>query len=312
MSGRGNRAGAALPKSRPPARRAAKAAKEEIPNAVKREEEYARQARKQKQAAKIKKKNRDPSKGRGTAEKNNRGKGGRSGVGAVPDWAFPGDGRRLDSKNSAGAGAGAMKLGETRLIGGSIHSKDAGPVVDNFILSTLVNTKNKTLLDSLKNDVVRLGEANKNNQKLASLVVGDVTFEEARGGTKYEGGVVLGVKEDYERIAPSDMIGVDMDWKNCTATYKGGQEMFRMYPAGVVRAAILGYFEDQRTHHLLSDEIFPSIKDLFWSMGYHYVFRRDSDALHLVDIFKEVCPEKDWDSVANLGERDAKRKKANY
>ena len=164
-----------------------------------------------------------------------------------------------------------------------------------------MNTKNKTLLDSLKNDVVSLGEANKNNQKLASLVVGDVTFEEARGGTKYEGGVVLGVKEDYKRIAPSDMT-LHMDWKNCTATYKGGQEMLRMYPAGVVCAGFLGFFEDQRAHHLLSDEIFPSLKDLFWSMGYHYVIQGDSDALHLVDIFKEICPEKDWDSVANLGE----------
>ena len=230
----------------------------------------------------------------------------------MPDWAFSGDGRRLDSKNSAGAGAGAMKLGETRLIGASITSEDAGSVVDNFILSTLVNTKNKTLLDSLRKDVLRLGETNQNNQKVASLVVRDVKIEEVKGGTKYEGGVVLGVKADYERIAPSDMIDVDKDWKTCKATYRGGQEMFLMYPAGIVRSALLSFFDDHSTHHLLSDERFPSCKDLFWSMGYHYVIQKGSDALHLVDIFKDVCPERDWGSVANLGERDAKRKKANY
>ena len=60
------------------------------------------------------------------------------------------------------------------------------------------------MVDGLKRDVAKLDEANTNNQKLNSLFFGDVEIAKVRGGTKLEGGIMLGVKEDYEHVAHND------------------------------------------------------------------------------------------------------------
>lgn len=328
MSGRGNGGEAALPQSRP-TRAAAERAKKELPNAVKRMEAADR---KEKQAqSKNKKKKRATSKGRGTAKQNNGRKGGRSGGNgdnkhdhkisvepmAARDRAFPGHGQRLDSEPSAVAVA--KKAGATRLIGASINSNIAKTAVDGYV-STFMNMEHhKALVDSLKRDVAKLNEANTNNQKLNSLFFGDVEIAEVRGGTKLEGGIMLGVKEDYEHVAHNDTSDTIEDWKICTATYTASNirgreavEVFRLCPVDYLRGAISDWFE-HGDHLILSDESFPSYKDLFWSIGYHYVLQRDDfEPDKLVDIFKEMWPEKDWNIVASLNERNAKKKKVKY
>ena len=77
----------------------------------------------------------------------------------------------------------------------------------------------KALVDSLKQDVAKLNEANTNNQKLNSLFFSDVEIAQVRGGTKLEGGIMLGIKEDYEHVAHNDTSDAIEDWKMCRATY---------------------------------------------------------------------------------------------
>ena len=57
---------------------------------------------------------------------------------------------------------------------------------------------------------------------------------------------------------------------------------------------------------------FPPTR-IFLSIGYHYVQKGDDfEPAKLVEIFKEMWPEKDWDIVASLNERNAKKKKVKY
>ena len=57
---------------------------------------------------------------------------------------------------------------------------------------------------------------------------------------------------------------------------------------------------------------FPPTR-FFWSIGYLYVLQCDDfEPAKLVDIFKEMWLEKDWDIVASLNERNTKKKKVKY
>ena len=169
-----------MPQSRP-TRTAAKRAKKELPNAVKRMEAADR---KEKQAqSKNKKKKWATRKGRGAAKQNNGLKGGRSGdngdnkhdhkISVEPmvarDRAFPEHGQRLDSEPSSVAVA--KKAGATHLIGASINSDVAKTAVDGYVAAFINMEHHKVLVDGLKRDVARLNEANTNNQKLNSYLL---------------------------------------------------------------------------------------------------------------------------------------------
>ena len=102
------------------------------------------------------------------------------------------------------------------------------------------------------------------------------------------------------------------------ATYKnfvrGGEavETFKMLPADYV-IGIISVMFDQEKNNLLSEEGFPSMKDLFWSMGYHFVLNAEVfEAESLVDIFKVICEDKDWDRISKMGKRQAKTKNPHY
>ena len=168
----------------------------------------------------------------------------------------------------------------------------------------------------MKKDVAAREEENKNNAKLNALLLGQVRINEAKGGTLDNGGIMLGRKEDYMDIVdPTDITGSEhLNWKKCTATYntdtRGGEavEIFEMLPGHIVKGVIALMF-DQGHRMCFSDVHFPSMKNLFWSMGFHFVIDDDLfEAESLVGIFKEICGDKDWDSVSGLGERGAKVK----
>ena len=309
-----------MPRSRQPSRRAAIAAKNKLPNAVKQMEKADRKEKQEQ--AKIKKKKRSTkSKGGGPAKRNNRGKKGGSGgnVGNNAS-AFPGHGRRLDSE--PGAVADAKKVGATRLVGASINTGDVAPEVDSYV-SALMNMKEHhvKLFEKMKNDVADQVRKNTNNQKLASLLTENVKIEVAKGGTKILGGILLGFKKDYEDAAANETSsGTALDWKLCTATYKsdtrGGEavDIFHMYPKDVAWQLIVSFFDKEEDQDCLSEENLPSSNDLFWSMGYHFVLQNDEfEPENLVDIYKEMDGgDRNWDCVHNLGERGARRNNPNY
>ena len=45
---------------------------------------------------------------------------------------------------------------------------------------------------------------NFNTQKTISMLLNEATYKAVKGGTEFEGGVVLGVREDYDDPAPSN------------------------------------------------------------------------------------------------------------
>ena len=55
------------------------------------------------------------------------------------------------------------------------------------------------------------------------------------------------------------------------------------------------------------------MSDLFWSMGYHFMhYEEMNKAESLLDIFKLICEDKDWDSVSEKWKREAKKKNPLY
>lgn len=309
-------------------RAAAKAAKRTIPDAVKLMEKAARKEACERTKNK-KQKQSTTKKGKGPAKQNKGGKKGNNGGSysaallAAHKGAFPGPGRRLDSE--PGAGEDAKKAGPLLIAGATIDHDFLQQQFDGH-LSALMDVKNqKELSANMRKDVAAQEEMNKNNAKLSALLTGRVQIKEAKGGCLMDGGgIMLGREEDYmDTVHPTDIIGsVHLNWKTCTATYKsdtrGGEtvETFRMYPAPVVLGAITLMFDEG--HRVCFSEVhFPSMKNLFWSMGYHFVIDIDDDEEgfepeSLIDIFKEFCGDKDWDSVSGLGERDAKVKSQYY
>ena len=110
----------------------------------------------------------------------------------------------------------------------------------------------------------------------------------------------------------------DWNWKRCIAKYTkhvgGGvaKETFQMLPPDIVIGIISVMFDKGMIHHL-SEEGFPSMSDLFWSMGYHFVlYAEEFKAESLVDIFKMICEDKDWDRVSKMWKRQAKIKNPLY
>ena len=236
---------------------------------------------------------------------------------AAGDRAFPGRGQRLDSEPSAVAVA--KKAGSTRLIGASINSSIAQAEVDAHVSAFMDVKRHKELCKRLKRDVRLLNMENTNIQKLSCLFWGDATFEVVRGGTKLQGGIMLGSKEDYEHAAHNDTSITAEDGKTCKVTYipsniKGGsvEEVFRLLPVSEMRGIVLSI--ERYDHTLLSDEKFPSFTDLFWSIGYHGVDQRkkEYEPRTLADVFKKLWPEEDWGDVDSLNVRNAKKKKGKY
>ena len=238
---------------------------------------------------------------------------------------FPGHGMRLDSEPSTVADT---KKSAPTLIGrASINiQKAAHEIVDISALIRNFTNQEGTMFEKLKENVARQAEVNLNHQRLAALTCDEVMIEVVKGGTKVMGGIMLGVKEDYENTgedyenaSSGRSSGSAMDWKLCMATFYldtrrgNAADTFTMYPKDVVTSLITRLF-DEKSHEVLSEEALPSIGDLFWSMAYHFVLQNcEFEPGNLVDIYKEMdngC--RDWNSVHNLGERDARRKKKNY
>ena len=180
----------------------------------------------------------------------------------------------------------------------------------------------KKLTGKMKADVKALEEILRNNEKLATLILREFEINEMKGDTKVEdGGRLLGRKEDYIMDTPpmDRSIGTrDWNWKRCIATYTehvgGGEakETFLMLPPDIVIGIISVMFDKEMIHHL-SEECFPSMSDLFWSMGYHFVrYAEEFKAESLVDIFKMLCKDKDWDHVSKMWKRQAKIKNPVY
>jgi hypothetical protein len=301
-----------------PQRQAAIAARKALVIDVKNMEKADRKA-KQEQAKSKKKKRSTKSKGGGPAKRNNTGKKS-GGGGCVGNNAnvFPGHGQRLDSEPSTVADT---KKSAATLIGrASINiDKAAHEIVDMSALIRNFTNQDGTMFKKLKANVARQAEVNLNHQRLASLTCDEVMIEVVKGGTKVMGGIMLGVKEDYENAGSGRSSGSGMDWKLCMATFYldtrrgNAADTFTMYPKDVVSSLITRLFDEKR-HEVLSEEALPSIGDLFWSMAYHFVLQNcEFEPGNLVDIYKEMdngC--RDWNSVHNLGERDARRKKQNY
>ena len=179
----------------------------------------------------------------------------------------------------------------------------------------------KKLTAKMKADVKALEEIHRSNEKLYSLLSRTFDIDEMTGGTKTEdGGRVLGRQEHYMDTCPMDTsIGNrDLEGKKCIARYKkhmgGGwaKETFKMLPPDAVIGLISIMFEKGWIHHL-SEGGFPSMSDLFWSMGYHFMhYAEMNKAESLLDIFKFICQDKDWDSVSEKWKREAKKKNPLY
>ena len=145
-------------------------------------------------------------------------------------------------------------------------------------------------------------EVNKSNSnlhslhKLDSLLLHGVIYDVARDGTKMDsGGTMLGRKEDHLawNVNKWGKVYENLDGKMCTATYEVDitngvkvTETFQMLPAHFVKAMLSSMF-DQGHHPHFSGVDFPSMKDLFWSMGWHFVFPEDApQPSSLVDVFR--------------------------
>ena len=132
--------------------------------------------------------------------------------------------------------------------------------------------------------------------KLNSLLLHRVIYDVARDGTKMDGGgTMLGRKEDHLawNVNKWGKVYENLDGKMCTATYEVDitngvkvTETFQMLPAHFVKAMLSSMF-DQGYHPHFSGVDFPSMKDLFWSMGWHFVFPEDApQPISLVDVFR--------------------------
>ena len=133
------------------------------------------------------------------------------------------------------------------------------------------------------------------------------------------GGTMLGIKKDYKNAGSDTSSGSAMVWKLCMATFNCNTRRGKavdsatMYPKYIVCSIITGLF-DEKDHEFLLEEVLPSIGNIFWSTTYHFVLEKyEFEPDNMVDIYKEMdngC--KDWNSVHNLSERDARRKNRNY
>ena len=294
-----------------PDRRSAQKAKEKITIAVKHMERETRKATRERN--KIKNKKRSAS-GKGSRPPKQH-KGGKTGFSGVRDEAFSEPGRHLNSE----PGAVAVANGDC-----------AASNVDERVLEGLVNEKNmQTSRALLKVEVQRVAEANNNAAKRTALLLQMVHFEKAKGGTKMEGGGrLLGRKEDYADFACKEAgdcngEGKHWDWEHCVATYPVGvsskakgenTETFEMLPKIHVVAMVILLFREQK--HRLSPDEFPSMKGLFWSLGYHFVhcIGDDEDGPQsLAEVFRTIVGEENWDSVDELSDqRTAKTKHPHY
>ena len=73
-------------------------------------------------------------------------------------------------------------------------------------------------------------------------------------------------------------------------------------------------YEDKSAHPNLYDENFVSFKDLFWSIGCHFVCKNIDERIfgNLVELLEMICPENDWKSIPGLSERVGKGQRGDY
>ena len=152
-------------------------------------------------------------------------------------------------------------------------------------------------------------------KKMHSLLLGTAKIEVVKGGTKFGDGVFLGIKADYEETAPSNNKGKSpSDWRLCLAKWGGKEkELFVLAPKHEVIEVISEIYKSDDEHYLLSHENFPRLKDLFWSIGYHYCDDlKKSGVCSLLELLKFLCPDNDWKSIPGLAGRKGKGKRGNY
>jgi len=222
---------------------------------------------------------------------------------------FPGVGHHLHVDSTLGPGAekaGNEKATGARVTGMSAASKCEALFGDEHVLGVLDFVLNfQGNIGLYRQRVAALHDKNANVQKMYEMLLDAVTYVVAKGGTEIEGGVILGSRKDYEDNNSED--NVPSDWGQCLAKWRGGAEMFQLLPKDALVKLISAIYEDKSAHFLLDDENLPVQKDIFWSIGYHYISCEQTEAVCLLDILHVVCPNLDWKSIPQL-----KRKRGNY
>jgi len=309
---------------RPPKRAAAIKARPKIAKGEKEAAKYMRDAavaKKGRAKAAIKSKASVVTKSRGNRGEHN--------LSMRNTWGFfPGvgqcliDGQGTHGKSSSAAGAEKGR-GDVGIIGMNYTCEDAQPLLDfrmQGMLASLQATQatfqDKRLLSQyFKSKVEEQSRNNMNVKKMNSLLLGTAKIEVVKGGTKFGDGVFLGIKADYEETAPSNNKGKSPpDWRLCLAKWGGKEkELFVLASKNDVIESLLYIYGHDYEHYLLSHENFPRLKDLFWSIGYHY--RDDlekSGVCSLLELLEFLCPDNDWKSIPGLAGRKGKGKRGNY
>ena len=148
------------------------------------------------------------------------------------------------------------------------------PVSTSALFQNFTN-QDGTMFEKLKANVARQAEVNLNHQRLAALTCDEVRIKVVEGGTNVMGGIRLGIKNDHENAGSDTSSGSAMDWKLCMATFyldtrRGNAvDTFTMYPKDGV-CSLITRLVDEKHHELFSEEVLPSIGDIFWSMVYHF------------------------------------------
>ena len=197
----------------------------------------------------------------------------------------------------------------------SHSSTYAASLVEADTLSLLAAVQDKSRsFDKWKPLVEILSKKNFNTQKTISLLLNDVNYKAAKGGTEFEGGVFLGVMEDYDETAPSNTKDKSIpDGKICLAGWERNVEIFQLFPKEYLVGLISHIYDGQEQNFLFCDQNFPRLgDDVFWSIGYHFIFVRGVDYSCLIELLQNMCPDKDWKIIPGLSERVGKGKRGDY
>ena len=213
---------------------------------------------------------------------------------------FPGVGQQVNSTLGPDTKkAGDEKATCARVTGMSAASKREALFGDEHVLRVADFVLNfQGNIGLYRQRVAALHDKNANVQKMYEMLLDAVTYVVAKGGTEIEGGVILGSRKDYEDNNSED--NVPSDWGQCLAKWRGGAEMFQLLPKDALAKYISAIYENKSAHFLLDDENFPVQKDVFWSIGYHYISCGQTEAVRLLDILQVVCPNLGWNSIRQL------------
>lgn len=142
------------------------------------------------------------------------------------------------------------------------------------------------------------------------MFAGHFKIEVVTGGTDFEGGVVLGVSKDYEE---SDVDKIPSDNDLCIAKCKNKEEMFQLVPKDDLAEVLSRICDDESEHYLLEMDTFPILKDVFWSIGHHYVKVGKLRPNSMLQLLSKICPRQNWvGKVPRLAGRIGKGKRGGH